>query len=302
MENEQEIYYLIRIYVVFITRNNYRKYFSLWMMGVLSFLSFVALIPFIFISIFIISKGIGGLSLSFFTDIPHPPGVAGGGMGNAIVGSMTVVGMASLIGIPWGVGAGIFMSEYSYHWLSYVLRFIVDLFTSVPSIVIGIFIYHLVVVYYGFSAYAGALALTFIMLPIVAKSTEEILKLIPQHIREAGLALGLPRWKMIMSILIPGTASMLVTGVILAIARISGETAPLLFTALGNQFYSQKLSEPISTLPVQIYEFAKSGFEELENLAWSGALVLIVFVFLINLLVRASIFIYQKGYTNELTR
>ncbi len=287
---------------MFITRNIYRKYFSLWMMGVLSFLSFVALIPFVFIFIFIISKGMEGLSFNFFTDVPRPPGEAGGGMGNAIVGSMVVVGMASLIGIPWGMGVGIFMSEYSFHWMSRILRFTVDLFTSVPSIVIGIFVYHLVVVYYGFSAYAGALALVFIMLPIVAKSTEEILKLIPQHIREAGLALGLPRWKMIMNILIPGTASMLVTGIILSIARISGETAPLLFTALGNQFYSQKLGDPISTLPVQIYEFAKSGFEELENLAWSGALVLIVFVFLINLLVRASIFIYRRGYTNEFSR
>ena len=282
-----------------ITRYHYRKYFNLWMMGVLSFLSFLALAPFIFISIFLVSKGMESLSLSFFTDIPRPPGEVGGGMGNAILGSFIVVGMASLIGIPWGVGVGIFMSEYSRHWMSGAVRFTIDLFTSVPSIVIGIFIYHLVVVHYGFSAYAGAFALTFIILPIVAKSTEEILKLIPQHIREAGLALGLPRWKMIVNILIPGTVSMLVTGIILAVARVSGETAPLLFTALGNQFYSQELSEPISTLPVQIYEFAKSGFEELENLAWSGALVLIVFVFFINLLVRLSIFMYQRRHINE---
>ena len=271
-------------------------------MGVITLLSFIALTPFIFISIFIISKGVEGLSWSFFTELPPPPGEMGGGMGNAILGSFIVVGIASIIGIPWGIGIGIFMSEYSRYWLSRVLRFTIDLMTSVPSIVVGIFIYHLVVVFYGFSAYAGALALVFIMLPIVAKSTEEILKLVPQHIREAGLALGLPRWRTIINILVPGTASMLVTGVILSIARISGETAPLLFTALGNQFYSQTLKEPIATLPVQIYEFAKSGFEDLENLAWSGALVLITFVFLINMLVRFTIFISRRGYVDDFRR
>ena len=275
-------------------RDYYRKYFSHFMMGVLVLLSLTALIPFIAISFFIIQKGWSGLSMDFFTKIPAPPAEGGGGMGNALLGSAVIVGMASLIGIPWGMSAGIFMSEYPGQRLGRLLRFTIDLLTTVPSIVVGIFIYHLVVIHYGFSAFAGALALAVIMLPITAKSTEEILKLVPQHIREAGLALGLPRWRVIINILIPGTYSMLITGVILAIARIAGETAPLLFTSLGNQFYAQKLNEPTSTLPVQIYEFAKSGFKELENLAWTGALVLIVFVFLVNLTVRSLLFLYKK--------
>lgn len=275
-------------------RDFYRKYFSHFMMGIMALLSFIALIPFIAISFFIIQKGWSGLSLEFFTEIPAPPSEGGGGMGNALLGSAVIVGMASLLGIPWGMGAGIFMSEYPGQKLGRILRFTIDLLTTVPSIVVGIFIYHLVVIHYGFSAFAGALALSVIMLPIVAKSTEEILRLVPQHIREAGLALGLPRWRVIINILIPGTYSMLITGVILAIARIAGETAPLLFTSLGNQFYAQHLSEPTSTLPVQIYEFAKSGFKELESLAWSGALVLIVFVFLVNLTVRSILFLYKR--------
>ena len=216
-------------------------------------MALIAAIPFLSVSFFIIKNGWEGLSIDFFTQTPLPPGEsASGGMGNAILGSATIVGLASLIGIPWGVGVGIFMSEYPYHITYRLVRFIIDLLTSVPSIVVGIFIYFLVVVRFGFSAYAGALALTIIMLPIVAKSTEEILKLVPNHIREAGLTLGLPRWKMIMKILIPGAASMLITGVILSIARIAGETAPLLFTSLGNQYYARKLSEPTSSLPVQI--------------------------------------------------
>lgn len=263
------------------------------MMLVLCLLSLVALIPFFSISYFIIEQGIAGLNWSFFTEIPKPPGETGGGMGNALIGSIFIVGLASLIGIPWGIGTGIMMSEYPYQ--SRTLKLVIDLFASIPSIVIGIFIYHLVVVRYGFSAYAGALALSLIMFPIVAKSTEENLKLIPHHIREAGLALGIPRWKMILRILIPGSSSLIITGVILAIARISGETAPLLFTSLGNQFYARGLSEPTSTLPVQIYEFAKSGFKDLEQLAWTGAFVLIVFVFLVNLMVRSSLFLYRKS-------
>ena len=266
------------------------------MMGCLCVSALIASIPFISISFFIIKNGWEGLSFDFFTQTPLPPGEEGGGMGNAILGSAVIVGLACLIGIPWGVGVGIFMSEYSGRWTRKIVRFIMDLLISAPSIVIGIFIYHLVVAYYGFSAYAGALALTIIMLPVVARSTEEILKLVPNHIREAGLALGLPRWKMIVKILIPGTISMIITGIILAIARIAGETAPLLFTSLGNQFYANSLTEPTSTLPVQIYEFSKSGFEELEKLAWTGALVLIAFVFLMNLSVRLFIFIYKKKF------
>ena len=275
----------------------YRKYFSRLMMGILFLLSLTAAVPFISISFFVIKNGWAGLSFDFFTQIPPSPGESGGGMGNGILGSAVIVGLSCLIALPWGLGVGVLMSEYPHQPISRALRFIIDLLTSVPSIVIGIFIYHLVVVRWGFSAYAGALALAVIMLPLSSKSTQEILKLVPDHIREAGLALGLPRWKVIMTIIIPASISMIITGMILAVARAAGETAPLLFTSLGNQFYAQGLSEPTSSLPVQIYEFAKSGFKDLESLAWSGALVLIGFVFLINLSTRAFIFIYQKKST-----
>ena len=277
-------------------RDLYRRYFSHLMIVILLILSLIAALPFISVSFFVIKHGFESLNLDFFLKTPLPPGEEGGGMGNAIIGSAVIVGLASLTAIPWGMGSGLLMSEYPEQKISRVLRFVVDLLTSTPSIVIGIFIYHLVVVYWGFSAYAGALALSIIMLPIIAKSTEEILKLYPNHIREAGLALGLARWRVIMTIILPASISMIVTGLVLAIARAAGETAPLLFTALGSQFYAQSLSEPTATLPVQIYEFAKSGFEDLERLAWGGALVLIAFVFMVNLSVRFFTFIYQKRF------
>lgn len=275
-------------------RDVLRKSFNYFMLGLLCLFSLVATIPFLSICFFIIKNGWTALDLEFFTQLPLPPGDGGGGMSNAIIGSAIIVGLASLIGIPWGMGVGIFLSEYGHKKTATILRFVIDLLTSVPSIVIGIFVYHILVVYYGFSAYAGALALCLIMLPFVSKSTEEILKLVPNHIREAGLALGLARWKVILKILIPGTISMITSGFILAVARISGETAPLLFTALGNQFHIQSLNEPISTLPVQIYEFSKSGFEELEQMAWTGALILIVFVVFLNLICRLTIHSLKK--------
>ena len=269
----------------------FRKLYSKIMLLLILILSFTAALPFFFIAYFVFEKGLSAISWDFFTQIPAGPGVSGGGLANAILGSALMVGMASLLGIPWGCFLGICLSEYRFHPLSRVLRFVIDLSISVPSIVIGIFVYNLLVVFFGFSAYAGALALLLIFVPIVGRSSEEILKMVPHHIREAGLALGLPRWKVILRILIPGTLPMLFSGVILSIARIAGETAPLLFTALGNQFFSKSLNEPTASLPVQIYEFSKSGFPDMEAMAWGGALVLISFVFLINFSTRFVIFI-----------
>lgn len=226
------------------------------------------------------------LDWAFFTQLPKGPGETGGGMANAILGSGVLVFLASLVGIPWGMAVGVYLSEFSFGKTAKVLRFTVDLLASVPSIVIGIFVYGLIVVPFGFSAYAGGAALMVIMIPVVARSTEEILKLIPAHIREAGLALGIPRWKVITRIIIPGSKAGVITGIMLAIARIAGETAPLLFTAFGNQFYSRSLNQATASLPVQIYTFAKSGFEDWERQAWAGALVLVFFVLLINLMTR----------------
>ncbi len=254
-------------------------------------LSLIAAVPFFYIAYFVFERGFQALNWDFFTQLPTSPGAPGGGLANAMLGSAAMVGLAGLFGVPWGCFLGICLSEYRSLPLSKLLRFVIDLSISAPSIVIGVFVYSLIVSFFGFSAYAGALALALILVPIIGKTTEEILKMVPHHIREAGLALGLPRWKVIVQILLPGTLTMLFSGIILSIARIAGETAPLLFTALGNQFFAKKLSEPTASLPVQIYQFSTSGFPDLEAMAWGGALVLISFVFLINFSARLIIFI-----------
>ena len=269
------------------------------MLGLIFLLSFLAALPFFYIAYFVFQKGFSAVNWDFFTKLPAGPGLIGGGLANGILGSLIMVGMACVIGIPWGAFLGIFLSEYRHHPLSKLLRFVIDLSVSTPSIVMGIFVYSLLVSFFGFSAYAGSMALMLILIPIVGKSTEEILKMVPKHIREAGLALGLPRWKVIMQILIPGTFAMLFSGVILAVARIAGETAPLLFTSLGNQFFSKSLNEPTASLPVQIYEFSKSGFPDLEAMAWGGAFLLISFVFFINFSTRFLIFMRGSRYKNE---
>ena len=277
----------------------FRKFYSKIMICLILALSFAAIVPFFYIVYFVFEKGFQAINWDFFTQLPPNPGRSGGGLANAILGSAIMVGLASLVGLPWGCFLGVFLSEYHFHPLSKLLRFVINLSISTPSIVIGIFVYSLIVSFFGFSAYAGALALLLIFVPIIGRTTEEILKMVPHHIREAGLALGLPRWKVIIQILIPGTLSMLLSGMILAIARIAGETAPLLFTALGNQFFSKSLNEPTASLPVQIYEFSKSGFPNLEAMAWGGALVLISFVFLINFSTRFMIFIMSPRYRNN---
>ena len=272
----------------------FRKTYNKIMLALIFILSLIAALPFFYIAYFVFQKGFSVVNWDFFTKIPSGPGLKGGGLANGILGSTLMLSMACLVGLPWGGALGIFLSEYRFHPLSKLLRFVVDLSISTPSIVTGIFVYSLLVSFFGFSAYAGAMALMLILIPIVGKSTEEILKMVPHHIREAGLALGLPRWKVILQVLVPGTFAMLFSGMILAIARIAGETAPLLFTSLGNQFFSKSLSEPTASLPVQIYEFSKSGFADLEAMAWGGAFLLISFVFFINFSTRALIF-FRKG-------
>ena len=274
-----------------------RKTQSQLMLINLCILGFIAVLPFFFIVWYVLIRGGSALNLELLTELPGGPGKKGAmGIANGILGSAVMVGLASLVGTPWGIFLGICLNEYRHSFISKVLRFIVNLSISTPSIIIGIFVYSFMVVPFGFSAYAGAVALMIIFVPIVARSTEEILALIPNHIREAALALGLARWKMILQILLPGVCTLLITGVILAVARIAGETAPLLFTAFGNNFFAKSLSEPIASLPVQIYEFAKSGFPSMEAMAWGGALILITFVFLINFSIRSTIFLMTNRY------
>jgi len=256
-------------------------------LGSLHLIALIAVAPLFFIFSYVIYRGVPNLNFDFFTQLPKPAGEVGGGMANAIGGSLVLVGVASLFGIPWGIAAGIYLSEYKLGFTTKALRFVTDLLTSVPSIVIGIFAYAVVVApLKAYSALAGSFALFIIMIPIVARTTEEILKLMPQHVREAGLALGLPRWKVILRIVLPGCLSGLTTGVMLAIARISGETAPLLFTAFSNDFGFRGLTQPVASLPVQIYNYASSNDELWRAKAWTGALVLVMIVFLVNLLTR----------------
>lgn len=269
-------------------RDGYRKVKDRLMRFLLALLCFVAVAPLVSIFLYVFQKGVPALNLDFFTQLPAPVGETGGGLANAFVGSLVLIVLASLVGIPWGLAAGIFLSEYAQGKTAKFLRFTIDLMTSIPSIIIGIFAYALFVVpMKSFSAVAGGFALAMIMIPIVARSTEEILKLIPSNYREAGLALGLPRWKVILSIIVKGSTPGLLTGIMLSVARVAGETAPLLFTALHNQFWATGLGQPIASIPVQIYTYAVSPFEDWHQKAWAAAFVLVMFVLTINLVTRS---------------
>ncbi|MDO9182329.1 MAG: phosphate ABC transporter permease PstA [Bacteriovorax sp.] len=247
----------------------------------------VVLVPLFMIIQFVFIQGVSSLNLSFFTEIPKPVGEIGGGMKHAILGTIYIVMLGALIAVPIGVTCGIYLCEFSKSKLSKTLKLTVDLMSGIPSIVIGIFAYLMVVVpLKSFSALAGGVALSIIMLPIIIKTSEEILKLVPNHIREAGLALGLPRWKVILFIILKGSVSNLLTGIILAISRAAGETAPLLFTAFGNMYLSFNLKEPMATLPVQIYTYAISPFKDWQRQAWAGAFVLMVLILTMNLFAR----------------
>jgi phosphate transport system permease protein len=269
---------------------NYRLYRKLknFLFLLLTLASALAvLIPLFMIIQFVLVQGASSLSLSFFTELPKPVGETGGGMRHAILGTIYIVLLGAAIAIPIGVTCGIYLSEFRKSKLSKTLKMTVDLMSGIPSIVIGIFAYLTVVVpLKSFSALAGGIALSIIMLPIIIKTSEEILKLVPNHIREAGLALGLPRWKVILFIILKGSISNLLTGMILAISRAAGETAPLLFTAFGNMYFSFSLNEPMASLPVQIYTYAISPYKDWQRQAWAGAFVLMVLILTMNLFAR----------------
>ncbi|MCP3706632.1 phosphate ABC transporter permease PstA [Paraburkholderia sp. CNPSo 3274] len=235
-----------------------------------------------------ISLGIGGLSMDLFTQSTPPPNTDGGGLANAIVGSLLLVVIATFVGTPIGILAGIYLAEYGQKgWLASVTRFINDILLSAPSIVVGLFVYALVVAKMGhFSGWAGAIALALLQVPIVIRTTENMLKLVPNALREAAFALGTPKWKMVLSITLKASIAGIVTGVLLAIARIAGETAPLLFTALSNQFFSADMNQPIANLPVTIFKFAMSPFAQWQSLAWAGVFLITLGVLGLNILAR----------------
>jgi phosphate transport system permease protein len=244
----------------------------------------LALVPLASVLGYVAAQGLGGLSFHFFTELPKPVGEAGGGFGNAILGTLVLVGLAGAIGIPIGVLAGVYLAEFGDNRFGKAVRFSADIMAGVPSITVGIFVYTLVVLSMRrFSALAGGIALGILMLPTVTRTTEELLELVPDALREAGLALGIPKWRVVLSIVLRTGAPGIANGVMLAVARAAGETAPLLFTAFNTRFWSMSLDKPIGSLPVQIYTYALSPYEDWHRQAWAAALVLIGLVLVLNI-------------------
>lgn len=269
--------------------NTMRRYLLSHIVTVLAVLSTVIVIaPLIAILVYLVYMGASSLNLAFFTHIPAPVGEQGGGMANAMVGSGIVLGLASLMGIPVGIAAGVYLSEFGRgKALAWAVRFTADVLNGVPSIVMGIAIYSLIVMQQKhFSAFAGGVALAIMMVPTVTRTTEEMLATVPHSIREAALGLGVPKWRTVLSVSLKTASPGIITGCMLAFARVAGETAPLLFTAFGNQFWSARLNEPIAALPLQIYVYAISPYDEWHRLAWAGSLVLIVMIMVSVTLVR----------------
>ena len=248
----------------------------------------LALVPLAFVLFFVLSRGLMSLNLAFFTSMPKPVGETGGGMANAIVGTLILAGLGSLLAVPIGIVSGVYMSEYAGSRMASAIRFAADTLNGVPSIVIGVFVYGIMVLPFGFSALAGGLALGIMMIPIIARTTEELLLLVPGTMREGALALGATRARAVFTVVLPAALPGIITGVVLALARIAGETAPLLFTSFNNRFFSTNLTQPISSLTVQVYTYATGPYEDWHRQAWAGALVLVVIVFLCSVLARVA--------------
>jgi phosphate transport system permease protein len=235
---------------------------------------------------YIVMRGIGALNFRFLVETPRPVG-EGGGIGNAIAGSAVLLALACVVGIPVGIATGVYLSEIGKGWFANVVRFLIDTLTGIPSIVTGVFVYSVIVLRMKhFSALAGGIALALIMIPIVARTTEEMIRLVPHSLREGALALGAPQWRVTLGVVLPAAASGIATGGMLAIARVSGETAPLLFTAFGSRFFPNGLNEPIASLTVQIYNYAISPYDEWHAQAWAATLVLMTLILVINVAVR----------------
>jgi len=245
-------------------------------LGLITLFALIVTVPLFLILGTVVYRGLPALHWTFLTQIPKPVGETGGGMANAIVGSLMILGLASVIGIPLGIGAGVYLAEYGRNKWGNIVRFTADVLNGVPSIVIGMTAWALVVVTQGhFSLFAGSVALGIMMIPTISRTTEEVLLLVPQPIREAAWGLGIPHWRTILSVVIPTASAGIITSIMLAFARIAGETAPLMFTAFGNMFWNIRLDQPTSALPLQIYTYALMPYEQAHQFAWTGALVLI---------------------------
>lgn len=264
-----------------------RRALSTVMSALMGFAAILATLPLIFLLVHLLRQGFSSIDFAFFTQMPKPVGEVGGGMANAIVGTLILVGIAGAIGLPVGIGAGLYLAEQRGARLATSVRFLSDVLNGMPSIVMGIFAWHFLVRPVGhFSALAGGVALGAMMIPLVTRATEEMVRTVPTALREAALALGYPRWRTSVSIVLRTALPGIVTAALVAIARIAGETAPLLFTAFGNSFWSVALNQPMESLPHQIYTYAKSPYDDQHRLAWAGALVLIGLVLTISLIAR----------------
>ncbi|MBA3893443.1 MAG: phosphate ABC transporter permease PstA [Gemmatimonadales bacterium] len=271
-------------------RRALRRLVSNAMVGLMVVAVVVALLPLFFILLDLVVRGAGSLSADFFTKMPAPAGESGGGVAHAIVGTLIIVGTASLIGLPIGIAAGIYCAEYPGSRLTWVTRFVADVMNGTPSIVVGVFAWAwIVATQKHFSALAGSAALAMLMIPMVLRTTEEMIKLVPNSLREAALALGYPRWRTSLAVVVRTTLPGIVTGSLLAVARIAGETAPLLFTALGSQYMSLDINQPMAALPLTVFTYATGPYEEWHRYAWAAALVLILVVFVLSLGARLAI-------------
>ncbi len=267
----------------------YRRFKSHVMVGLMGVAVLVAVLPLLAILVSLTLKGASSLSLAFFTNTPVPAGETGGGVLHAIVGTLMIVGIASLIGVPIGIGAGIYCAEYPASRLAGITRFVSDVLNGTPSIVVGVFVWTVVVAQQKhFSAFAGSIALAILMIPMVTRTTEELIKLVPVSLREAALALGYPRWRTSLTIVLRTALPGIVTGALLSVARAAGETAPLLFTALGSQYLSFNPDQPMAALPLVVFTYASGPYEEWHQLAWATALVLILVVFLLSVAARLA--------------
>ncbi len=264
-----------------------RKWTNNLMAGLTMLSAVIVLAPLFFVLFFLARTGLSALNLEFFTALPGPAGEAGGGMANAIAGTLILIALAGALGIPLGVLGGVFLAEYPNTRLASLTRFTADVMNGIPSIVMGLFAYILVVLpLRHFSTLAGGVALGVMLIPTVIRTTEEIVRLVPQSIREASLALGIPQWRTTLRVIIPTAAAGIVTGIMVGLARIAGETAPLLFTAFGNRFWNWDPLKPIAALPLQIFSYAISPFDDWHRQAWAGALVLVTIVLLVNVAAR----------------
>lgn len=275
-------------------KTSLRRRLSNWTaLGFITLAALIVTVPLFLILGTVVVRGLGTFNWAFLTQIPKPIGEEGGGMGNAILGSVLLLGFASLIGVPLGIGAGIFLAEYGRNKFGNIVRFTADVLNGVPSVVIGMTTWALVVVPQGhFSLISGSVALGIMMIPVISRTTEEVLLLVPQSIREAALGLGIPKWRTILSVVLRSASAGIVTSVMLAFARIAGESAPLMFTAFGNEFWSSSPNQPVAALPLQIYKYAIQPYEQAHAQAWTAALVLISMIVLTVVFVR---FIVGRG-------